>query len=75
MEKRESIGGLYSTQGKVDTLSVAEKEQDADYWITYKPITPCHKCFQIEVATFKKAMGKEFLDELQELVARHSAVE
>ena len=57
-----------------ESRSVADKEQDADYWITYRPITQCQKSFQLEITTFKKALGKEFLDELRELVARHSAV-
>ena len=58
-----------------ESRSVADKEQDADYWITYRPITMCQKSFQLEVTTFKKALGKEFLDELQELVAKHSSVQ
>lgn len=55
--------------------SITDKEQDANYWISYRPITMCGKSFQIEITTFKTALGKDFLDELQELVARHSAVE
>jgi hypothetical protein len=55
-----------------ESRSIADKEEEPNYWITYKPVTMCQKVFQLEVSTFKKALGKEFLEEFQELVARHS---
>jgi len=57
-----------------ESRSIADKEQDADYWITYTPKTICQKSFQLEVTTFKKALGEEFLGEFIKLVEKHSAV-
>lgn len=55
-----------------ESRSVADKDFDADYWITLRYITECQKVFSLEVTTFKKALGPEFFDEFQELVAKHA---
>jgi hypothetical protein len=54
-----------------ESVSIADKEKDANYWITLRYITHCQKVFSLEVSTFKKPLGPEFFKEFEQLVAKH----
>jgi uncharacterized membrane protein len=55
-----------------ESVSVADKEKDANYWISLRYITECQKVFSLEVTTFKKSLGLEFFKEFEQLVAKHT---
>lgn len=55
-----------------DSRSIANKEFDADYWITLRYVTECKKVFNLEITTFKKPLDSEFFKELEQLVAKHT---
>lgn len=55
-----------------DSRSIADKDFDANYWVTLKYITECKKVFSLEVTTLKKEMGEEFFDDFLALLDKHS---
>ena len=52
--------------------SIANKKQDADWWISLRYVTSCQKSFQLEVTTFKKVLNEDFFDEFIRLVEKHT---
>jgi hypothetical protein len=55
-----------------DSRSIANKEQDPDYWVTLRYITENKKVFSLEISTFKKSLGKEFFEDFVELLDKHT---
>ena len=55
-----------------DSRSIANKEQDSDYWVTLRYITENKQVFSLEVSTFKKSLDKEFFEEFLELLKKHT---
>lgn len=55
-----------------ENRSIANKEQDADWWISLRYVTSCQSSFQLEVTTFKEVMNKDFFNEFIALVEKHT---
>jgi len=55
-----------------ETRNIANKEQDADWWISLRYVTACQKSFQLEVTTFKKVLNEDFFAEFIKLVEKHT---